>query len=348
MEEELQALIDAIPVVSDKRKYWFVRTNSGLYYEDFKSRNYVGIGYNEISLTKIKDAHEREGMPTKKSAVNPFKEHIVSVYPDETRPMYIGRQLIDFIYNIKKHDIVIIPSESSEELLIGEVEETPAYVEEGGTELAACLFQRRKKIKWIKEFSRIEMDSNLLKIIYVHRTVTALDEDLGSFVERSINKFYVKGGVAHLTLNVERPDSISALSFYKGWGDLLDLTDQLERELGIEPDVDKIQTKVNVNSPGPVELISLSITGILLLTIVLGYVIGVDLETYRLIKVKIKTDGLIKRIQDFKNDKQRRKLIESANHKLLNDLNVNEDQLVDIIKTLSSNTNGDKKENTSN
>ena len=46
-KDEIQKLINSLTVISNKRNYWFVRTQGGDFYETFLLNNYIAIGYDE-------------------------------------------------------------------------------------------------------------------------------------------------------------------------------------------------------------------------------------------------------------------------------------------------------------
>jgi len=100
---ELERIEAHITKIDSNRDYWFVRTQSGRYYEDFVNFAYIAIGYDAVNLKDIQAAYKDD----KKKGF--LAETIEKKYPEETRPNYIGNQLIDFAYNIKKGDVVVIP-----------------------------------------------------------------------------------------------------------------------------------------------------------------------------------------------------------------------------------------------
>ena len=49
-----------IPIIPDERKYWLVRTKSGIYFNDFYLNNYIAIGWDEISDISLMTEQKRE------------------------------------------------------------------------------------------------------------------------------------------------------------------------------------------------------------------------------------------------------------------------------------------------
>nr|WP_306447424.1 hypothetical protein [Odoribacter splanchnicus] len=57
--DNLSELSMSISQISDERGYWFFRSQGGAYYSDFFKYNFIGIGYNEISIKDLTFADEK-------------------------------------------------------------------------------------------------------------------------------------------------------------------------------------------------------------------------------------------------------------------------------------------------
>ena len=168
-----------INIFEKERKYWFIRTQSGMYYDDFTNENFVGIEWDEISdLEFIKNATEEE-----------WKSTILSTYKDVEKPGYIMNQIKRFVKEIKAGDIVLIPNEKSRWLAIGEITEDDVEIYEEELDFEALLdsldesenkgnktiMKKRRKVKWLKEFKRSEWDPYLQGIIHSNSAVVSAD-----------------------------------------------------------------------------------------------------------------------------------------------------------------------------
>ena len=47
-----------IPNISQKRRYWVIRTNGGTYYQDFILHQYISIAWDYVSLNILKNQNE--------------------------------------------------------------------------------------------------------------------------------------------------------------------------------------------------------------------------------------------------------------------------------------------------
>lgn len=329
---EINDVINSLTRISSKRDYWFVRTQGGDFYDTFLKNSFIAIGYDSIRLSTIKNAHEN------KHAKTELAKAIKDKFPDETRPGYIGNQLIDFIYNIKKGDIVVIPSSSTSHVSIGEVESTPVFEISDRSVDTECPYFKRKKIKWLKKNIDLKtLDAQLLRLKYTQRTVTPIPEDLTSFIDRNILPLYIKDDNAHLALNVQSSEHLSAYSLFSTWMELLELADDFGDSEGLEINKEEFDIRINVQSPGTIEFISYSIVGLVTLSIIVAAIIGAEFETdSKFFKFKFKSPGLLQKVSDFLDRKEDRISKKDLNNKLkLMDINPNE--LIQILTQVNKN-----------
>lgn len=335
MEEfDIKEIINSLNVFNNQRNYWFIRTQGGDFYKTFLENSYIAIGYDSINLSLIKNA------ANDKSGKKYLAEVIKKQFPDESKPGYIGNQLIDFSYNIKKGDIVIIPGESSSKISIGEVVETPVYEIKNNLGESDCPYLKRKKIKWLKKnltFNHI--DSKLFSIKYSQRTITRIQDDFHPYIDRIISPIYIKNDNAHLAINVERKENFPAYDVFTTWTELLDLTEEYGKEEQIEINKKDIDLKINVQSPGTIEFITYSVIGIVVLATLVTALIGAEYESNsRPFRFKFKSDGLIKKVSDFLDKKKDREFKENLTKKL-KEMDIKPEELIELLKGINGNSN---------
>ena len=335
MEEfDIKEIINSLNVFNNQRNYWFIRTQGGDFYKTFLENSYIAIGYDSINLSLIKNA------ANDKSGKKYLAEVIKKQFPDESKPGYIGNQLIDFSYNIKKGDIVIIPSESSSKISIGEVVETPVYELKNNLGESDCPYLKRKKIKWLKQnltFNHI--DSKLFSIKYSQRTITRIQDEFHPYIDRIISPIYIKNDNAHLAINVERKENFPAYDVFTTWTELLDLTEEFGKDEQIEINKKDIDLKINVQSPGTIEFITYSVIGIVVLATLVTALIGAEYESNsRPFRFKFKSDGLIKKVSDFLDKKKDREFKENLTKKL-KEMDIKPEELIELLKGINGNSN---------
>ncbi|MCX8523910.1 hypothetical protein OF897_08225 [Chryseobacterium formosus] len=59
---DIQEIINSLTIVSNKRNYWFIRTHGGDFYETFLDNDYIAIGYDDIRLSAINNAHNNKNL----------------------------------------------------------------------------------------------------------------------------------------------------------------------------------------------------------------------------------------------------------------------------------------------
>ena len=333
-EFDIKEIINSLNVFNNQRNYWFIRTQGGDFYKTFLDNSYIAIGYDSINLSLIKNA------ANDKSGKKYLAEVIKKQFPDESKPGYIGNQLIDFSYNIKKGDIVVIPSESSSKISIGEVLETPVYELNNNLGESDCPYLKRKKIKWLKQnltFNHI--DPKLFSIKYSQRTITRIQDEFHPYIDRIISPIYIKNDNAHLAINVERKENFPAYDLFTTWTELLDLTEEFGKDEQIEINKKDIDLKINVQSPGTIEFITYSVIGIVVLATLVTALIGAEYESNsRPFRFKFKSDGLIKKVSDFLDKKKDREFKENLTTKL-KEMDIKPAELIELLKGINGNSN---------
>ena len=91
----------SMPEISKEKQIWFIRTSSGLYYNDFIINKYVALGWDKVSKNLLLNS----------SVSNDAKKEMIGeLYPDEKRPGLIFSQLYNFHCVMNNGDLVLIPS----------------------------------------------------------------------------------------------------------------------------------------------------------------------------------------------------------------------------------------------
>lgn len=303
-----------------------IRTQGGDYYTDFQLNNYVGIGFNEISLSDIKEANN-SSEALKEKVIRSYKE--INNTNEMSQPGKIANQLLRFANGIRENDMVVVPSESSQFLLVGiatgsayelskeeieSIEKTDNYKKSD--------YRKRLNIRWIGSFDRDKADSKLYKMIFSQHTLSNINS-YKQYINRALFPVYIEDEQLHLTFEVTNTENINGLYL----GQFIYFYTTIYNLLYPE---DNLEIKVNVQSPGPIESISKNVgKGLVtfsivaaLLTIPYGgsFKIGndilgtIELQTPGLVngKTEIEVKKAKLEEQNLVNDKQKLQNIEEA------------------------------------
>jgi|GEM_PF-1523497 len=272
-----------VPIISDKRRYWFVRTTQGQFREEFFDEKFIGINWNDFndikSIRRCKDDEDykielREKLietidmsPQELYGLNNEKE--VADKKVKKAGRILG-QIIRFVNDMKIGDIVIIPDEKSTKITFGIVESdiylnnlTPLEI----VELEAnnkCGYIKRRKVKWIKTVYREKIDPLLCNKLRAQQAVSCLD-DSAHLIDRILEPLYYKNGRTYFTFRIEQKDDINAYDMFSVYG-LAYNTLKINK--------DELLSKVNVQSPGEFQWISSNAGIIIALAMVIPLIIG--------------------------------------------------------------------------
>ena len=304
--DSIERFYNQVPEIPESKDYWLIRTLSGELYDLFVAKGYIAIGFNEISLEAIYDinsAHSEKG-----EKFRHVKNLVIDTFPDEKRPGLIANQILQFTYDIKAGDIIVIPSKDSTFIHFGVVEETPLMpIDYDGSD-DECSFYRRKKVNWLKQVRRDQLEPMLFKMFFRHNTVNNIS-DYGNLIESTLHNYFVKDGEEHVVFNIRRNENIGAIDLFQLGFYLLKLTEDYFNENGLEFDINDFDVKVNLNSKGKLKFITKFKEGGVFIALMTIFINGGG-GTIPLIhgEIDLSTDGLIKNIIEYQNNRAQREM----------------------------------------
>lgn len=305
-------LFSDLKTLNQETKYWMVRTMSGSYYGDFLRNGYIAVGYNDISLDVLNSLPHNDNL-----AKEHLKVIIKSLHENLRNISYPASQLLRFTRDIKKGDVIIIPSTGASHVAIGIVE-SDVYED---TKLNIdsehkCRFFKRREIKW-KLSCRREKLPPALQLMFNSRHILSDVTSYAPYVDSVINNFYLKDDTMHMVLNIRTKDEVSFDDFFdlKAIDYLVDGFCRLYPQYGegISPD-DRIVMKVQMESPGALRLAAkgfkhLFLFGVFILAITGG---GLEYTSKDGTKFKLHTDGLIGAISKYLDKEADREFVKAA------------------------------------
>lgn len=337
---DIEKILAETPSIKSDRNYWLVRTQGGLYYDNFRDKNFIAIGANEISLSDISDSRKNEKKPN-----DLLTQRIKKLLKDEKQPGYLAGQLMKFTYSIKKNDIVLIPSVSSSLISIGEVAETPVTLANNvqTKDPKVCPYVKRKKVRWLKDVYRDNLDPTLYKMLFSHHIISDANQ-YAQLIDNSINNFYVKHDEASVILDVTSRQKINARELFKMGDNLLDTVDEFCKFYNLDIDTSDVEIKLNLQSPGKIQLTGKQKAAILVIGMfVIGTVGGGFKINYGDFHLDLSTNGLIQKVIDYQNSSHDREVKNELMQKHMKDFQIKQpDDLVKVFKQNSTNKSDPK------
>jgi hypothetical protein len=314
-----QDFLNFIPSVNPERNYWLVRTSAGSNYADFISGNYIAIGWNEVTAF---DLHQIKMNPTDKILYESIRDKVVSENKTDDEEYSKGTQsyqsrsmgqLLKFVYEIKKGDIVVIPSYNSDSLSFGEVLSTPLISINSSKNINEnCTYEKRKRVKWLKKgVSRNSLESNLYKFIFAHQTVNNITE-YSDFINNFLFDFYQVDGNYSLVLRVRSDAKIGAFAMNQFYSDLVGFINENSDAEEMQKSENSLSVKFDLQSPGIIVFVGIAAFAVAFLSIaVLTILAGgennieIDPETKKL-KWNFKANSLLEKWSSYLDNKDAR------------------------------------------
>jgi hypothetical protein len=267
-----EEFLKGTPELSPDKKYWYVRSDSGLNYETFTNNNFIAIAWNYVTVEDIKNSLGNDSsLRTKLN--NKFKNS--EKYKDKKESVVKGAvtstigKLQDF-YSMKRGDIVIVPNRKTTRLSFGVIEDDGIIVNNEG--LHDCSYFKRRHVHWVEHRPFHELDRAFGVFKRNMHAITNLRSDLHEPIDRVMNTVYYKGGYGHYVVRINKREDIKASDLFKLGGHLLYLMEIINEREGFNEQVDDTIVKINVQSKGDFLLKSINGNTIIALAFALSVI----------------------------------------------------------------------------
>ncbi len=306
MENDVLQLIDEIfndfKPIPESKKYWLVRTQGGSYYESFYHHNFIAIGHDQVKISEIQRIANESGKDQKLIQRN-IRNYCKDLFNKDDRPGLIANQIFKFVYQVRKGDTVVIPSENSDIIAIGVVNSTPLLsISPSDVVKTNCPYLKRKSITWIKTINRFRLDPFFYKLFQAHQAINDITPYY-EVIERVMGNFFVKNDTANLVLNVATDEPINAKKLFQVGHYLLDYCQSFFEYYNLPFNVDDVEVKINLNSQGKIQFKTVNLRSIWLMGILVVALNGGGLKiNYGGFNLDLSSDGLIKKVIDYQNN----------------------------------------------
>lgn len=240
-----------IPSINKDTHFWMVRTKRGYFYNEFLGNNFIGLGWNNVTVSVISEHLSAE-------QEKELKNQIQDEFGDK-RPGVALNKCIRFCFELKEGDIALIVDrhkvafvrigeyyESDDKKLTVELEKEVHFkIENLNKHGYECPYIKRRKISILKEITDEKLiNPYIYNAIVVNRhSLSSLDE-YGETILSNCFSAFIYDGKLTITFRVARQESISAIV-------LADFVSNAARILS-EDRPENISVKTTLHSPGDI------------------------------------------------------------------------------------------------
>lgn len=253
----IENILSQVTELSLTNDYWFVRTDSGQYYDTFYKNNFIGIGWNTITIEDLRSSDRDQSIRQKiQEYENRLRSERGQTSLDGTSQIKKGditnihNKLKNFI-NLKSGDIVVMPSASSSRLAFGKI--TNSQTKSDIDESYGCPFQKRRDVLWLSEKGINELDASFYKIKVSRHTISKIDPQYYRFIDNVINTIYRRNDNTHFVLEIQKTGDINLNSLVSLIENLQTLTKAINENYSFGEEIDNSSICLNLQSPGLIE-----------------------------------------------------------------------------------------------
>lgn len=260
---DVEALLDSakIDIIGDETKFWLIRAQGGLFYDEFINEGYIALGWNFIDKNLIDSNTTQEKVKDSIEKIEDMYGNVMKQQGNITKGQ--GRRAYNkcdrFINELKVGDIIMIPSSQSASITfakLGEYYEIDrfGYDEEievmanvaPGYFLNTCPYKKRRNIEVLKTISGNYINPNLYKALISYHGLSNID-DYGQFILSSIYDNYYFNQKLSSVFYVKQKNGLDALDLSRFIYNFSSLYKHGEID-------SKVTAKLNLNSPGEIVL----------------------------------------------------------------------------------------------
>lgn len=245
-----------VPIIPEDTRFWMVRTQKGYFYNEFITRRFVALAWNNIDSNTDFSENARESL----------KDDILMEYKEIHRPSTVINKCITFINEIKEGDILIIPSAGSKYITFAtageyyedasktvDLERTIIYrIKNHDVDIndVSCPYKKRRHVKLLRTVKSDELNYSLCRAISNYHGLSNMDS-YAKYILNSLYNYYSFQGTVSLVYNVRKSDPIRPRELNSV------LYGATEALVQIAPE-DSISTQIALNSPGDIVFYILS------------------------------------------------------------------------------------------
>ena len=308
----IASILENVKIVSQEKGYWFVRTDSGRYFNDYTDNNYIAIGWNEITTKDLRQMTESGNeIKSKISESQESDDAEISQRQLKARTTGIFTKILRF-KNLKRGDLVIVPSSSSMTLAFGIIQDEDIYTETDKATLLRCPFEKRRVVKWVESKPLAKLDPIFYQIIKSRHSICDIKK-YDSYIDNVTETLYIKDDYTHFVININTEDAIELDKLLLLINTINTLNKEINTKLTLPSESNEILIRLNLQSPGRIELKSIG-NGLVILALLFSSCASDDTtknsEVNNLIQIEdAKLKDIDRVIKELELDKEKLKRI---------------------------------------
>lgn len=247
----LDNLLNLIPSVGN-REYVFLRSDSGDSFTYFTENNIIGIGWNEISLHEIINSPE-DVLKAKIFRLYYQKNNDYTEMGKKTQATSVYNKLKKF-NELKKGDVVVVPSEKSDFLAFGIIDDNTPYNSDE-SDLNQYGNIKRRRVVW-KKIALIQTLDSIFWMVKSNMHSLSSIKKYSEHIDAILEELYFSENNLHQIINIRTSDKIG----FSHLTELLELHKELlfdlNQEFNLRED-DKLNgsfVRLSLNSPGLINI----------------------------------------------------------------------------------------------
>lgn len=257
----LELVKDKLTIKEPDRNYWFVRTDGGIYFDEFVNKGYIGINWNEITIHDLRNLNPEQI----KDKISRIKRLDPLVSKEKSKITQIYNKILRFD-SFQAGDYVVIPSDGSTRLAFGIITDQQIYSDIENVEI--CDFHKRRKVAWLTMKHLEELDTKFYEVKSNRHAVSSIKE-YQDYIDRVVSTFYFKEDYGHLVFDVQQDEDINLINLVSLIQGMQTLMQDINAEFGLHENLEDNIIKLNLQSKGTFTLKapvgrSLAILGLLL------------------------------------------------------------------------------------
>jgi restriction system protein len=261
---EFNSIVQSVDRIESSKNYWFVRTDNGHYYQDYYEHDFIAIGWNYITIQDLQSISGSAFDIRQKIAQSEGLD-IVNSARDKGKATAIFNKLKAF-KNLNRGDIIVIPSENSQRLAFGFVEDNQIFT---NVDDLNCSFVKRRRINWVEEKDIDELDKIFYQIRISRHTISSI-KPYETYIDKVVKTLFIKNDYSHYVLDLQTDEDINFNTLLQLVNNIRLLTEELNNDFNLGESLDQNAIKLNLQSSGKIEFKFLNGKSLILLATLLG------------------------------------------------------------------------------